>query len=181
MTWTRALPWIAAPLVAAMLLGGAPRGWPAWLGRSGGGVALRPNGTASARLERVIDGDTIVVRVVGGGRERVRYIGMDTPETVKPDTPVQCYGPAAHHLNARLLGPPGARLTLRFDHELRDHYGRLLAYVSRAADGLLVNAQLVRDGAARTLQISPNTTYASAFGALADAARAARRGLWGVC
>jgi micrococcal nuclease len=106
---------------------------------------------------------------------------MDTPETVKPNTPVQCFGPAAHALNARLLGSPGARLTLRFDHELRDRYGRLLAYVTRGPDGLLVNAQLVRDGAARVLPIGPNTTYAAGFAALEHAARVAQRGLWGAC
>jgi micrococcal nuclease len=175
MTWTRALPRIAIPLVAAVLLGGGP----AWLG-GGGEPPLRPGAAVGAQLERVIDGDTIVVRI-GGRRERVRYIGMDTPETVKPNTPVQCFGPAAHALNARLLGSPGARLTLRFDHELRDRYGRLLAYVTRGPDGLLVNAQLVRDGAARVLPIGPNTTYAAGFAALEHAARVAQRGLWGAC
>jgi micrococcal nuclease len=177
MTWTRALPWIALPLAAVLALGGGP----AWLGGTGGPPALRPGGRASARLERVIDGDTIVVRLAGGAREHVRYIGMDTPETVKPNTPVQCWGPAAHALNARLLGPPGTPLTLRFDRELHDRYGRLLAYVARARDGLLVNAQLVRDGAARTLAIAPNTADAGPLAALQAAARSARRGLWGAC
>ena len=128
----------------------------------------------------MIDGDTIVVRVEGHD-ERVRYIGMDTPETVKPNTPVQCFGPQAHDLNARLLGAPGVPLTLRFDRELRDRYGRLLAYVYRARDGLFVNAQLVAAGVARTLTIAPNTAHVAQFGALAQAARAAGRGLWSAC
>jgi micrococcal nuclease len=179
MTWSRALPWIVLLLLAGLTLGDVRL--PRWLGGAGdGGGALRPGGLAAGRLERVIDGDTIVVDL-DGRSERVRYIGMDTPETVKPDTPVQCFGPAAHDLNARLLGSAGARVTLRFDRELRDRYGRLLAYVYRARDGLFVNAQLVRDGAARTLPISPNTAHAGELAQLQDGARTARDGLWGAC
>jgi micrococcal nuclease len=174
-TWTRAAPWILLLLLAGLVLGGVQP--PAWLG--GGAVALRAGGIAHAAVERVIDGDTIVVRL-GRREERVRYVGMDTPETVKPGTPVQCYGPAAHALNARLLGA-GAGVTLRFDRELRDRYGRLLAYVYRAADGLFVNAALVRDGAARTLTIAPNTAHAPELARLQEAARSAGRGLWGAC
>lgn len=176
MSWPRALPWIALLLLAGLVLGDVHA--PAWLG--GGGEPFRPGGTASARLVRVIDGDTIVARV-GGRDERVRYIGMDTPETVKPNTPVQCWGPQAHDLNARLLGAPGTPLTLRFDRELRDRYRRLLAYVYRARDGLFVNAQLVAAGAARTLAIAPNTSDATQLGVLQQSARSAGRGLWGAC
>ncbi len=177
MTWPRALPWIVLLLAAGLVLGGVRV--PGWLG-GGGGEPFRAGGSASARLERVIDGDTIVVQV-GGREERVRYIGVDTPETVKPNTPVQCFGPQAHDLNARLLGAVGTPLTLRFDRELRDRYGRLLAYVYRARDGLLVNAQLVGAGAARTLEIAPNTADAVRLGALQRAARAAGAGLWSAC
>lgn len=177
MTWPRALPWIVLLLVAGLALGDV--GLPRWLGGDDAS-ALRPGGIASARVERVIDGDTIAVRVAGR-EEHVRYIGMDTPETVKPNTPVQCYGPAAHDLNARLLASGGASVTLRFDRELRDRYGRLLAYVYRARDGLLVNAQLVRDGAARTLTIAPNTAHATELAQLQQGARIAGRGLWGAC
>jgi micrococcal nuclease len=177
MTWPRALPWIALLLLAGLVLGDVRA--PGWLG-GGDDPALAPNGAASARLERVIDGDTIVARV-GGREERVRYIGVDTPETVKPDTPVQCFGPQAHALNARLLGAAGAPLTLRFDRELRDRYGRLLAYVYRAADGLFVNGRLVDAGAARTLTIAPNTAHAAHLSALQHTARAAGRGLWTAC
>ena len=108
-------------------------------------------------------------------------MGIDTPETVKPDTPVQCWGPAAHDLNADLLGDQGAALTLRFDRELRDRYGRLLAYVYRARDGVSVNARLVGAGAARTLPIAPNTAHAAELSGLQNAARNAGRGLWGAC
>ncbi|HEX7292588.1 MAG TPA: thermonuclease family protein, partial [Conexibacter sp.] len=144
MSWPRALPWIALLLLAGLVLGDVRA--PSWLG--GDESALSAGGSAGASLERVIDGDTIVARV-GGREERVRYIGVDTPETVKPNTPVQCFGPQAHDLNARLLGGAGAALTLRFDRELRDRYGRLLAYVFH--DGLFVNGRLIAAGAARTL------------------------------
>jgi micrococcal nuclease len=174
-TWLRALPWIAVLLLAGLVLGDvhAPR----WLG---GDATLAAGGTASARLERVVDGDTIVAEV-GGHEERVRYIGIDTPETVKPNAPVECFGPQAHDLNARLLGGAGAELTLRFDRELRDRYGRLLAYVQRTRDGLFVNARLIEAGAARTLPIAPNTAHAAELSSLQHGARAAGRGLWAAC
>src|SRR4051812_41213137 len=121
MSWSRAVPWIALLLLAGLVLGDVHV--PRWLG--GAGSPLVAEGAASARLERVIDGDTIVAQV-DGREERVPYIGVDTPETVKPNTPVQCFGPQAHELNARLLGAAGTPLTLRFDRELRDRYGRLL-------------------------------------------------------
>lgn len=177
MTWPRALPWIVLLLLAGLVLGSVPL--PAWLG-GGQGDALRPGGTIAAEVVRVIDGDTIVVRV-GDREERVRYVGVDTPETVKPNTPVQCWGPAAHDANARLVGHAGTPLTLRFDRELRDRYGRLLAYVYRSGDGLFVNAQLVRAGAARTLTITPNTAHAGELARLQTAARSGDRGLWGAC
>jgi micrococcal nuclease len=173
-TWPRALPWIALLLLAGLLLGDVHR--PSWLGGAGDPAA---GGTAAATLERVIDGDTIVAQV-DGREERIRYIGIDTPETVKPNTSVQCFGPQAHDLNARLLGAAGAPLTLRFDRELRDRYGRLLAYVFRA-DGLFVNARLIEAGAARTLAIAPNTARAAQLSELQHDARAAGRGLWGSC
>jgi micrococcal nuclease len=173
-TWLRALPWIALLLLAGLVLGDVRV--PSWLG--GEDSALTAGGSASARLRRVVDGDTIVAQVAGR-EERIRYIGVDTPETVKPNTPVQCYGPQAHDLNARLLGGAGAPLTLRFDRELRDRYGRLLAYVFH--DGLFVNGRLIASGAARTLPIAPNTTRAVQLSDLQHAARAAGRGLWAAC
>jgi micrococcal nuclease len=174
-TWPRALPWIVLLLLAGLVLGDVHV--PRWLG--GADASLSAGGSAAAQLERVIDGDTIVAQV-DGREERIRYIGIDTPETVKPNTPVQCFGPQAHALNARLLGTVGTRLTLRFDRELRDRYGRLLAYVFRP-DGLFVNARLIEAGAARTLTIAPNTSRAGQLSVLQHAARAAGRGLWGAC
>lgn len=178
MTWPRALPWIVLLLLAGLVLGDV--GLPGSQGGSDGDAALAPGGSAGARLVRVVDGDTIAVRI-GGDEERVRYIGIDTPETVKPNTPVECFGPDAHDLNARLLGDEGAALTLRFDRELRDRYGRLLAYVYRGDDGAFVNARLIGAGAARTLPIAPNTAHADELSGLQHTARAAGRGLWSAC
>ncbi len=132
----------------------------------------------SARVVRVVDGDTIRVRI-GGRTERVRYIGVDTPESVKPGTPVQCYAKRAAAANAALVA--GRTVRLVGDAEHRDRYGRLLAYVYREPDGAFVNARLVRDGYARTLTIPPNVAHARDFARLARAARAGGRGLWRAC
>ena len=137
-----------------------------------------PAAPDTARVVRVVDGDTIRVGLPSG-EEPVRYIGIDTPESVKPGTPVQCFAKRASAHNEQLVG--GEDVRLRFDVERRDRYGRLLAYVYRADDGAFVNARLVRDGYARTLTIPPNVRYAGSFAALARTAREHRRGLWRAC
>ncbi len=142
-----------------------------------------PGDAVSARVVRVIDGDTIEVSI-DGTEEDVRYIGVDTPETVKPGDPVQCYGPQASARNHRLV--EGRTVRLVFDRERRDAYGRLLAYVYTRARGdagspRFVNAALVRDGYARTLTIEPNTAHATQLGRLQARAGRAGRGLWGEC
>src|ERR687896_581820 len=104
--------------------------------------------SASALVVRVIDGDTVEVSI-DGEREEVRYIGVDTPETVKPDAPVQCFGPRASEVNRRLV--EGRRV--------RHVYGRLLAYVY--VEEQLVSAALVGRGLARTLTIPPNDRFAA--------------------
>jgi micrococcal nuclease len=149
--------------------------------QGGGDEAL--GRSVSARVVRVIDGDTIEVSIEGQD-EDVRYIGVDTPETVKPETPVQCYGPQASAENHRLV--EGRTVRLVFDRERRDVYGRLLAYVytrprGNAEGSRVVNAALVRDGYARTLTIAPNTAHASALRRLQARAGRAGRGLWGAC
>jgi micrococcal nuclease len=135
-----------------------------------------PPRSATAYVLRAVDGDTIEVRL-DGHREDVRYIGVDTPETVKPGTPVQCFGPQAHRFNARLVGHRRVRLV--FGVERRDVYGRLLAYVYLG--DRFVNAELARRGLARTLTIPPNDRFAGRFKRLQMAAAQAGRGLWGGC
>src|SRR5438034_1570900 len=134
-------------------------------------------GTLHGRVVRVVDGDTIKVRLDGGRTERVRYIGIDTPESVKPDTPVQCFAKKASHFNDSLVS--GRDVTLKTDAEERDRYGRLLAYVY--ADGRFVNRELVARGYARTLTIPPNVAHEDEFARLARRAREAGLGLWRAC
>jgi micrococcal nuclease len=161
------IPWLAVTAAIVALLAGR-----------GGHDAPRPAaGPLHARVLRVVDGDTILVRLDGGRTERVRYIGIDTPESVKPGTPVQCFAERASHYNASLVG--GRDVTLRLDAEARDRYGRLLAYVYTA--GAFVNRELVARGYARTLTIPPNVAHAGEFARLARRARQGARGLWKAC
>ena len=156
----------ATPAVA--LLGSAGWGW--W---SGGRVAARFDAT----VVHVADGDTIVVDV-GGRTEKVRILGADTPEIVDPRRPVQCYGPeASAHTKVRLA--PGTRVSLETDAEVRDKYGRLLAYVY--IGGARYDDELLRLGLARLLIIPPNGVHARAMLQAELAARAAGRGLWSAC
>lgn len=148
-------------------------------GGGAGGLRARAGAALAVRVTRVVDGDTVQVQGPGGARDTVRYIGVDTPESVKPRTPVQCFAKAASHRNAELVQGRAVRLLL--GAEPRDRYGRLLAYVFRAQDGRFVNEELLAGGFARTLTIPPNDRYAARFAAHAAAAARARRGLWGAC
>ena len=134
---------------------------------------------ANATVVALTDGDTISVRI-GGKKEKVRLIGIDTPETVKPNTPVQCFGHEASAYTASLV-PVGAKLHLERDSEARDVYGRLLAYVYRADDGLFVNLDIIRRGYARQLTIAPNTAHVADFTAAVQAAQRDHIGLWAAC
>ena len=145
-------------------------------GSGAGEVRSRAGESVEAQVVRVVDGDTIEV-ALDGRTEDVRYIGVDTPESVTPGAPVECFGERASRFNESLVG--GERVRLRFDRELRDRYGRLLAYVY--VGERLVNAELVRGGYARTLEIDPNTAKAERLGALELAAGQAGRGLWSSC
>jgi micrococcal nuclease len=94
--------------------------------------------------------------------------------------PVGCYGPEASTFTKHLV--TGRKVTLRYDRELHDRYGRFLAYVWLAGDRpLFVNAALVRQGYARTYPFPPNTAHAGLFAALERTAALAGRGLWSAC
>lgn len=129
-----------------------------------------------ARVRSVTDGDTVRVDFEGGpANQPVRYIGMDAPETVKPDTPVQPFGPEASRENARLLS--GKRVCLEKDVADRDRYDRLLRYVW-LPDGTLVNEALVLAGLATVDTFPPDVKYVERFRAAQAAAREAGRGIW---
>ena len=134
---------------------------------------------ANASVVRVVDGDTLVV-AVAGREERVRLIGIDTPESVKPNTPVQCFAKEATARTKALL-PEGTGVRLERDAELRDRYERLLAYVYRQPDGLFVNLVLTREGFALPYTFPPNVAHADDFLAAASDARQAHHGLWSRC
>lgn len=136
---------------------------------------IRP--TDSARVVRVVDGDTIIVRL--GGRDvRVRYIGMDAPESVRPSFPVEPFGPEAAKANRALV--EGRVVELERDVSEVDQFDRLLRYVwLHDGEGwTLVNLELVTRGYASILTIPPDVRLADELLAAERAARAAGRGLW---
>ena len=145
----------------------------------GGGSSGPALGPGEAVVKRVVDGDTIVVHL-GGRDERVRLIGIDTPETVDPRKPVQCFGKEAAAHTKDLL-PAGTIVRLERDVEARDRYDRLLAYVYRVSDNLFVNLALAHDGYAQMLTIPPNVAYVDQIRAAVADARNAGRGLWAAC
>jgi micrococcal nuclease len=183
-------------IAAAILL----RPWDAarhllpWGGQASGvGASQQLRG----RAVRAVDGDTLEVRLDGGGgTETVRVIGVDTPETVKPDTPVQCFGPRASRFAHRTV--EGRRVRLLTGVEPRDFYGRLLAYVWVEGDApgrpraaampprrrpreRFLEVELLRRGLARTLTFRPNDRFASRFERLEQNAARAGKGLWNAC
>jgi micrococcal nuclease len=157
-----------AHLVLLLAVASCARTAPVVAGPPGSAVVVRP-----------VDGDTILVRL-GRATERVRLLGIDTPESVSPSVPVECYGPEAKHRTAELL-PPGTRVVLQRDVEARDKYDRLLAYVTRASDRTFVNLELVQEGYAGAFPFRPNTAHEADFARAESAARAAHRGLWPAC
>ncbi len=150
------------------------------IGGCSGGDRTPNDGTAT--ITHVVDGDTIDVQI-GGRDERVRLIGIDTPETKKPNFPIECYGPEATAFTTSLL-PVGSTVRIERDVVGRDDYGRLLGYVYMLTDGstdTFVNLEIIRQGYATPLTIEPNSTFASAFAEAAGEAEAAGLGLWTTC
>jgi micrococcal nuclease len=141
-----------------------------------------PAGAAPATVERVVDGDTvIVVTTDGGDRERIRLIGVDTPETVQPGAPVDCFGPEASAWTTDAL-PVGSTVWLEDDASQgdADRYDRLLRYVWTEGGGLL-NQQLVASGLGTEDTYDDPYRYRDAFVAAEAEARDSGAGLWGAC
>ena len=159
---------VGAGLTAALLL--------SQLAHRGDGGQTPPG---MATVVEVVDGDTLVVDLAGRD-EPVRLIGIDTPETVHPDRPEECFGAEASHHLADLV-PPGTAVRLERDIEARDLYDRLLAYVYRAQDDLFVNLAQVSDGYAEPLAYPPNTAHQPDFEQAERDARTAGAGLWSAC
>lgn len=149
-------------------------------------LSSEPAGHEVAMVIRVIDGDTVEVEVLavhpgfGAGRTRpgrrydVRLLGIDTPESVRPGSPVECFGREATAAAAALL--EGRRVRLVKDVEEVDGYGRLLRYVYLGAE--MANARLVVNGYATAYTHPPNVRHAELFASLQRRARRARAGLW---
>ena len=135
-----------------------------------------PSGLEQAVVVNVVDGDTIDV-LLGGEERRVRYIGVDTPETVDPRRPVGCFGAEAGARNRELVD--GKTVGLERDVSETDDFGRLLRYVWLG--GEMVNAQLVEEGYATAATFPPDVKYAQLFASLQVEARERDRGLWGAC
>ena len=181
-----ALP-VAFALLAATVLTSCDSGGPGRAGATGatGAASTTPATVAVAQagdatVTSITDGDTVRVHLASGADERVRLIGIDTPETHDPRTVVECFGREAAAQTASLL-PVGTAVRLQPDVEPRDRYGRLLAYVFRADDGLFVNETLVAGGWAVPYRYPPNVEHADEFSALGAEARRQGLGLWGAC
>lgn len=130
----------------------------------------------AARVSRVVDGDTVEVRLDGEELD-VRLIGIDAPESVHPTEPIECFGPEASAFTEQRL--EGSRVGLEFDIERLDPFGRTLAYVW--VGRRLFNEDIVRQGYATVTTFPPNVAHVERF---VEAERKARRdglGLWGAC
>lgn len=130
----------------------------------------KPPGKQLYFVKRVVDGDTILL----ANNERVRYIGVDTPESVHPYKAVEYMAKEASSFNKKLVS--GKWVRLEFDVERRDKYGRLLAYVYEG--DVFVNAELVKQGYAQVYTFPPNVKYQELFLEYQRQARKNNRGLW---
>ena len=145
---------------------------------------LQPNVVYEVSVRRVVDGDTIVVDFSTGERERVRLIGVNTPETVHPKKPVEYYGKEANDFTKRELA--GKKVWLQMDVQVRDRYQRALGYIwleapeegESAIRRGMFNARLLLEGYGQVMTIQPNSRYAEMFVGFQREAREQKRGLW---
>jgi micrococcal nuclease len=128
---------------------------------------------------KVIDGDTVDIDIKGN-TERVRLIGVNTPETKHPTKPIECFGPEASAYLTQLL-PKGTHVRMERDIEARDRYGRMLLYLYRESDNLFINLDLVSHGYGTPMSIEPNTFHRNDFVHAAALAETTNVGLWKAC
>jgi micrococcal nuclease len=128
---------------------------------------------------KVIDGDTVDIDIKGN-TERVRLIGVNTPETKHPTKPIECFGPEASAYLTQLL-PKGTHVRIERDIEARDRYGRMLLYLYRESDNLFINLDLVSHGYGTPMSIEPNTFHRNDFVHAAALAETTNEGLWKAC
>lgn len=157
-------------------------------------LELRRNTVYKAKVDRVVDGDTMIVTFVFDDgskylKERVRFLGVDTPETVHPTKAVQYYGKEASDFTKAQL--TDKTVWLQTDVNAKDRYDRMLAYVwlsepsekdlddEAAIRAKMFNARLLLDGYAQLMTIQPNSRYANLFVHFQREAREANKGLWG--
>jgi micrococcal nuclease len=164
-------PLLGLPLALALVACGPIDGTTTAAPRS-----LEPGGRIDATVIRVVDGDTVHAQI-DGVDTTIRLIGVDTPETVAPGQPIECYGPQASRFTTAQLD--GQDVELEFDQDLIDPYERTLAYVW--LDGKLFNETLVARGFAEAKDYPPNTKYQERLDAAETRASADGRGLWGAC
>ena len=132
------------------------------------------NGKDKVYVKRVVDGDTFVAQK-NGEEIKVRLIGVDTPETVKPNTPVQPYGKQASNYTKKYL--THQNVYLEYDKEKTDRYGRTLAYVW-LKNGDMFNESLVKKGLAREKYFSPNGKYRDTFVNAQEEAKKRKLNIW---
>jgi endonuclease YncB( thermonuclease family) len=170
-----------ADVLTSTFVEDSPSGGPA-----GGPADGPPPGSERAIVVRHVDGDTLLLRAAGGGSQllpphetRVRLLEIDTPESVTPGQPVECYGKRA---SAQLeeLTPVGSIVRVLPDRELRDPFDRTLLYVWNER-GDFVNLKLVQAGAAQAVLFEPNDRYINQMRRAERDARAAGLGQWGAC
>ena len=152
-------------------------------GNNGGNEAGNQN-FVPAVIVRAVDGDTAVVKV-DGQEKRVRFLGVDTPETVHPNKPVQFYGKEASNFTKESLN--GRRVWLEYDSNPQDRYGRHLAYIwlknpatinESTMRESMFNAKLLLGGYAKVMIIKPNKRYETEFKKFQEEAKRARLGVW---
>lgn len=132
------------------------------------------NGKDKVHVQRVVDGDTFIANQ-NGKEIKVRLIGVDTPETVKPNTPVQPFGKEASNYTKKTL--TNQDVYLEYDKEKQDRYGRTLAYVWISKDRMY-NKELVEKGLAREKYFSPNGKYRNVFIEAQNKAKQQKLNIW---